>query len=63
MTFHTVGYLICGVKYDSGVALATGFESTRAARDRNMGGLIVFLATDNTFGFGRAGDGGRGGRG
>ena len=51
VTFHTVGYLICGVKYDSGVALATGFESAPMTLDRNMGGLIVFLTTNDAFGF------------
>ena len=59
VTFHTVGYLICGVKYDSGVALATGFESTPMALDRNTNGLIVFLTANDAFGFGRTGRTGR----
>jgi len=33
VTFHTVGDLICGIKYDGGVALTTRFESARLAGD------------------------------
>jgi hypothetical protein len=36
VAFHTIGDLICGIKYDGGVALTTGFESTRLAGYGNM---------------------------
>ena len=46
-------------KDEGGVALATGFESTRLASNGNVSRPIVFFATNNTFGFweGWSGDG------
>jgi hypothetical protein len=37
VTFHTIGDLIGWIKYDGGVALATGFETARLAGDWNVG--------------------------
>ena len=51
VTFHTVGDLICRIKYDGGVALTTGFETARLAGDWDVGRTIVFLATNDAFGF------------